>query len=176
LIELESVTKQVKRLWPHALDRSVTNTRAKHPELWKLSRKRDRLSDSVRIFAAMAVEAFINFYGIIRLGEAEYTEHFERLGIVPKLRVLLLVCDSISLGTSDQLVVSLRRIADERNTLVHPKAKELPRNVPAKGRGGARIPDSAREAVADMKKFFQEFGEAVPGVRHLLPAEQRPKK
>jgi hypothetical protein len=59
-------------------------------------RKRDLLSDAVKIFSAMAVGAFLNYYGVVRLGEDECASHFERLGLVPKLRTLLLVCDFLS--------------------------------------------------------------------------------
>ena len=60
-----------------------------------------------RLYAAMAVEGFLNWYGVFRLGEEIFNQHFERLGLVPKLRVLLLVCDSIHVGKGDQVVLVL---------------------------------------------------------------------
>ena len=140
------------------------------PELWALVRKRDLLSDSVRAFSAMAVEAFLNFYGVVRLGEEEYSTHFERLGPIPKLRQLLLVCDRLSIAERDPLVKTLHRVAKSRNSLVHPEAQELPGYVPAEARGGVKIPEAAREAVRDMELFFEQFVDAVPNAPHLVPS------
>lgn len=166
--ELEVVAAQVKAQWPIPGDQTLRDGQS-HPELWSLTRKRDLLSDSVKIFAAIAVEGFLNYYGIVRLGEPEFVTHFERLGLVPKIRALLLVCDSLSVAKDDPLVTVLIRIAERRNSLVHPKAKELPGYLAAEKRGGTAIPDAAREAVADMEEFFREFVAAVPEASHLVP-------
>lgn len=168
LVELELVTSRVKEQWPIPEGETLRDG-AKHPELLALVRKRDLLSDSVKIFSAMAVEGFLNYYGVVRLGEDEYGTHFERLGLVPKIRVLLLICDSLSVASNDTLIKVLDRIAKRRNTLVHPKAKERPGYLSAEERGGDKVPEAAQEAVADMEQFFQEFVTAVPQVAHLVP-------
>jgi len=167
LCDLELVTAQVKEQWP-ITECETLREGDKYPELWSLVRKRDLLSDSVKIYSAMAVEGFLNYYGVVRLGEAEYVTHFERLGLVPKVRILLLVCDSLSIADSDALVKVLVRIAKRRNLLVHPKAKELSGYLPAEERGGDKIPEVAREAVEDMEQFFREFVTAVPQASHLV--------
>lgn len=168
LVELERVTEEVKKQWPGPLDQALKGDQHT-PELWSLVRKRDLLSDSVKIFSAMAVEAFLNYYGIVRLGEDEYASHFERLGLVPKLRTLLLVCDSLLISEADPLVQLLQSIARRRNSLVHPKAQELEQYVPAETRGGNKIPEVARDAVQEMDAFFKEFFAAVPKAVHLVP-------
>lgn len=167
LAELERVTEEVKKQWPGPLDQTLTGNQHT-PELRSLVRKRDLLSDSVKIFSAMAVEAFLNYYGVVRFGEDDYTSHFERLGLVPKLRVLLLVCDSLSISEPDPLIQLLQRIAQRRNSLVHPKARELQQYVPVEDRGGDKIPDVAQDAVRDMDAFFREFVIAVPKAAHLV--------
>jgi len=167
--ELEVVAQQVIQQWPLPADQTVRDAEKEHPELWALVRKRDQLSDSVQIFAAMAVEGFLNYYGVVRLGEAEFNSHFERLGLIPKLRTLLLVCDSLSISSNDALVHLLGRIADGRNALVHPKAKEYPGYVPSEQRPSVRIPGAARETVASMRAFFEQFLELVPDAKHLVP-------
>ena len=168
LCELELVAAQAKELWPIPEGETLRDG-DKYPELWTLVRKRDLLSDSVKIFSAMAVEGFLNYYGVVRLGEAEYGTHFERLGLVPKIRVLLLICDSLSIADTDALIKVLARIAQRRNSLVHPKANELPGYLPAEERGGDKIPEAAQEAVADMEQFFREFVTAIPQAEHLVP-------
>lgn len=167
LKELEAIVAQVRAEWP--IPASETLDGQKHPALWALVRRRDLLSDSVKIFSAMAVEGFLNYYGVVRLGEAEFNAHFEKLGLIPKVRTLLLMCDSLSIAESDPLIKALNRIARRRNTLVHPKAKELSGYVPASERGVSSVPEVARDAVADMEEFFREFVLAVPNAGHLVP-------
>lgn len=168
LKELEAIVEQVKAEWPIPASETLSYGE-NYPGLWALVRKRDLQSDSVKIFSAMAVEGFLNYYGVVRLGEAEFNAHFERLGLIPKIRALLLVCDSLSVTESDPLIKALNRIAQRRNALVHPKAKELSGYLPAAERGGSSVPEAAREAVADMEEFFREFVVAVPNASHLVP-------
>jgi hypothetical protein len=85
--------------------------------------ERDQLSDSIRVYAAMAVEGFLNWYGVLRLGEAVFNEHFERLSLVTKAKTLLLVCDSLTLTRDDPLLAVMDKVAQSRNALVHPKAR-----------------------------------------------------
>jgi hypothetical protein len=117
----------------------------------------------------MAVEGFLNYYGVVRMGEEEFTRNFERLGIIPKLRALLLFCDSIRLFDNDSLITAASKLVQNRNALVHPKTKELTSHLPAESRDGFFIPDAAREAVAAMETFFREFEAAVPKATHLIP-------
>lgn len=174
LTELEAVCAQVTQRWPLQQDETVRDAERDHPDLYALVRRRDRLSDSVRIFAAMAVEGFLNYYGVVRVGETEFNAHFERLGIIPKLRMLLLVCDSISLSAKDELAISLSQLAEVRNSLVHPKAKEFPGYVPAEARPSVRVPDAAQQAVLSAHRFFQLFSELVPEASHLVPPQPNP--
>jgi hypothetical protein len=169
LTELETVISDVKKKWPIPLEKTIRNPDA-HPEIRDLVRKRDSLADSITIFTAMAVEAFINFYGVVRIGEDGYQRLFERLGAIPKLQTLLLVCDSLSVSTKDPLIKLLERITTRRNNLVHPKTQETKGYVPGEKRPGSSVPKSAREAVQDMLAFFKEFEVAVPGAAHLIPS------
>lgn len=168
LVELESFVERVNTQWPLPLDQALKQANAPR-ELWELAHRRNMISDSVRIYAAMAVEGFLNFYGVVRLGEEEFTCHFERLGLIPKLRQLLLFCDSVSISATDTLVRSLQRLAESRNSLVHPKTKEIRFDQPERSSGETAIPGAAREAVAEMHNFFDEFIVLVPDAAHLLP-------
>ncbi len=53
------------------------------------------LSVSVEIFCCMSVEAFLNFYGVVRLGEEFFKRNYERLGITQKLEALLATCQGV---------------------------------------------------------------------------------
>jgi hypothetical protein len=141
------------------------------PALHRLCRKRDRLSDSVMLFAAMAVEAFINFYGVYRLGEQQFNRHVERLPLERKVQLLLLVCDRIEVDKDDRLLMALKAVAERRNQLAHPKAKQVPRDQPAADRTGNPIPDTAQKQIQAMREFFTEFGRLVPRSRHVLPVD-----
>jgi hypothetical protein len=169
LSELEVVVAEVNRQWPKPLGQAVKKGEAT-PALWESARKRDILADSVKIFAAMSVEAFLNFYGVLRLG-AGFGTSLERLGLVPKLKKLVELCDNRVLTDSDTIVLTLRRISKRRNRLVHPAAREVAGYMPQEDRGGDKVPDVAREAVTDMVTFFEEFGKLQPGVMHHLPVK-----
>lgn len=104
----------------------------------------------------MAVEAFINFYGVVRIGEDDYQRLFERLGAIPKLQTLLFVCDSLSVSTKDPLIKLLERITIRRNELAHPKTRETKGYVLGEKRPGSSVPESAQEAVQDMKVLGSE--------------------
>jgi len=167
LAHLESLCAEVLAKWPVDSGPSITDE-SHYPELWKLARQRDRTSDTVRIYAAMAAEGFLNFYGVLRLGQDVFDEHFERLGVVPKLRSLLLVCDQLEVPRQDPLVVCLDKLATSRNALVHPKTKEVPGDPKLHERSSTKVPEVARECVTNMDMFFERFVEAVPNAKPYL--------
>jgi hypothetical protein len=164
LARLEILAAEVKQKWPKPANVPVTDA---EPELAELIEERDAASDVTVLFAAMAVEAFLNFYGSVRLGEAEYRNFFERLGLVPKLQQLLLICDSWSITNADPLVKALQTVAEGRNELAHPKAwKDSPSS---KSKHLKPIPGTARAAVKAMTSFFEEFKLLVPESKHFMP-------
>jgi hypothetical protein len=57
---------------------------------------RDTLADTVVLLSAMSVEAFLDYYGVVRLGDEQFNPHSERLGTEKKLCVVLLVCDGLA--------------------------------------------------------------------------------
>ena len=143
------------------------------PELHRLCRRRDRTSDSIMLFAAMAVEAFVNFYGVFRLGEEQFKRHVERLPLERKTQLLLLICDGLEVDNGDRLIIAIKAVAERRNTLAHPKARKVPRDQPAKDRTGWPIPETAQEQIQAMREFFSEFGRLVPGVAFSSPSRSR---
>jgi hypothetical protein len=167
LVQLKSLCTEVLQRWPAEAGATISNE-SQHLELWKLARLRDRTSDTVRIYAAMAVEGFLNFYGVLRLGQQAFDEHFERLGVVPKLRTLLLVGESLDLPRNDPLVLMLHSVAQSRNALVHPKTREISNERRVNDRPSTKLPEVAQEAVANMESFFEQFAQAVPSMASHL--------
>ncbi len=176
LDELEPLAAAITEEWPAAPGTPLKDGEYSEA-LWQRVRRRDMLSDSTRIFSAMAVEAFINLYGVIRLGEDNYQQHFERLGLIPKLWQIVLICEHVSLAKDDEIVKTLERIAQRRNSLVHPKAREAESAAHASEIAqSVEIPGYARESVADMQRFFEQFFELVPeslGLHTGLPVRRK---
>lgn len=169
LAELEAVVVEVRNQWPKPLTEAVKQeeTTVAH---WNLARKRDLLSDAVKVFSAMSVEVFLNFYGVVRLGQADFDSKVEHLGPVAKLKCLFKLCEKVILTDTDPLVTVVDRIAKRRNRLVHPRVIEVADEAVGSDRGGDKIPEVAREAVADMVVFFEEFGKREPKIAHHLPS------
>lgn len=169
LSELEDVAAEVKAQCPKTPSESVKQQEAS-PDLWRLGRRRDMLSDSVKVYSAMSVEAFLNFYGVVRLGQSYFDAHIERLGPVAKLKRLFLLCENINLADADTLVVLLDRIAKRRNRLVHPRTVEIDTQGSSVSGVGDKIPEVARDAVNDMIAFFEEFARRDPDISHHMPS------
>jgi hypothetical protein len=167
LAEHERLCTEVLKQWPTGAG-SVISRPAQYPEIANLARSQSQTSDTTRIYASMAVEGYLNFYGVLRLGQQVFDDHFERMGLVPKLRVLLLVCDQLNVATNDPLVLLLEKVAQSRNSLVHPKTKEVVGDPATAKRTSLPMPETARLAVANMEAFFAAFIEAVPRAANHL--------
>lgn len=116
------------------------------------------LADSTVVFAAMAVEAFLNVYGVVRLGEAFYSRNYERLGIGPKLAALIGTCCSTLITPEDEISQVVSRLFESRNALVHPKTREVKPRGRRRSRPRIQRPtDRARSAVKDMERFIELF-------------------
>lgn len=167
LAEHVSLCDEVLQKWPGDARAPITAPNA-YLEITALARRRDQTADTVRIYAAMAVEGYLNFYGVLRLGQDVFDEHFERLGLVPKLRAVLLTCDQLNVPKSDPLVLALNRVAQSRNALVHPNTIEVVGDLSLHKRKATPTPEAACNAVADMEAFFEEFIKAVPKAENHL--------
>src|SRR4051812_39820391 len=109
LVELTVAAKSVLEVWPDA-SRSAIAVDELPAEVHDLCLRRDTLADAVGLLSAMAAEAFLNFYGVVRLGSEQFGEHFQMLQTERKLRVLLLVCDGVVVTRQDAIVVAIRSL------------------------------------------------------------------
>lgn len=165
---------EIQQKWPVEPGAAITDP-STYPEVDALVHRRNQTADTVRIYSAMAVEGYLNFYGVLRLGQEVFDEHFERLGLVPKLRTLLLICDQLQVQKSDPLVIALESVAASRNSLVHPKTKEVVGGPAQHNQSTSPVPETARAAVRDMEAFFKAFLETVPKAVNHLPCHAADK-
>jgi hypothetical protein len=170
LSELVDLCAEVVAKWPVSPDMPLPRTG--YEEVYALSRKRDRTSDSVILYTAFTVEGFLNLYGVVRCGQAVFNEHFERMPITTKLRMLLLVCDSIDVAKRHPVVLACEDLARQRNKLAHPKAVEQSRVLTdaQKNSLGTPVPQSAQDAYQAMSNFFEQFRMLSPTSARLTPS------
>jgi hypothetical protein len=112
-------------------------------------------SEAAIVFAALAVEAFLNLYGVIRLGEGFYVRHFERLSISAKVAAIVASCTGQILEDTDEILIAANRLRSIRNDLAHPKVTEI-----REGRSSKIITppyQQAKAAIADAEIIFARF-------------------
>jgi hypothetical protein len=115
--------------------------------------QRQALSEAVQVFCAMTVEGAVNLLGVLALGEESFRVRLERKPHLEKLMILLQAIDPTSKPRLELLLAVAKRLADARNSFVHPKSQEGEFRFSQ----GARRSDivGAREAMADMRLFFE---------------------
>lgn len=174
LAELLPLVAEIKAQWPPGVG-PLCGGDIGHPELWPMTRRRDMLSDSIRIFTAMSVESFLNFYGMVRLGKDPFDSFIERLSLPEKLKALLKICDDVSADRCGKIVTTVAKIAQRRNELVHPKATEIVGEISQaeKDANAIPIPGAAIEAVEDMTTFYHQWIELAPESKFLLPDDEQ---
>jgi len=96
-----------------------------HHETEAIRRSCFRSASAAVLFACMSLEAFLNYYGVRRLGQNYYKRFVERLGVTEKIACIRSISSSILLEPDDDLVVRSRRLFDARNALAHPKTREI---------------------------------------------------
>jgi len=126
----------------------------------------------VHLISCMSVEAFLNHYGVARLGEAFYKRNCERCTASQKVALLLLATSGKQLDENAELLVIVHRLFSRRNAFVHPKAiaaaLPLMGTVPnAASWSDHRVPFSAERSVADMNRFFELFVAVDPSAARL---------
>ena len=142
-------------------------------QAWQLRRNHiHRESTSAILFSALAVEAFLNTYGVIRMGEAYYQEHVERLSPKTKVSVITLAVAERLLEPSDEVLRAVDVVFKARNKVAHPKTEQADlydsHALLAKEASAKRVVTRARESVQAMDRFFEEFSTIVPDSRFWM--------
>ena len=124
---------------------------------------RNLFTTTAVVLSAMAVESFLNFYGVKRLGQQSYELFFERLPLVPKVKEIIETCCGVRLDNAAEIVSVARALSEARRRLAHPKTREGGSAAGSTQVNPLRYPlDVARESVANMNKFFQLFASFDP--------------
>jgi hypothetical protein len=132
-------------------------------EMDDLDREVEDLSRNIGaaiLFAALEVEATLNFQGVVRLGQRYFDENLERSRPAQKLAGILAITTRQMLQDKDEIIKVVIRVFEARNKIAHPKTKSYDGSKP--------IPNddptiaTARQSVADMKRFLDLFRGLVP--------------
>lgn len=109
------------------------------------------------LYSCMAVEAFINNYGVRRLGEDYFRRNLERLGITEKYSLLMLACYGHLIPQDDPERMKLRAMFDTRNQLVHPKAREFRLELLEKEKQDLPLENQLSLHFANMEALIDRF-------------------
>ncbi|HEY5086830.1 MAG TPA: hypothetical protein VII66_05645 [Gemmatimonadaceae bacterium] len=120
------------------------------------------LARAVEIFSALAVEAAINCYGLVRYGHEQFEGRLGNKPLVVKLRGVLEPISRDPLSDDDELLILVKRVAARRNELVHPRSDESRMDesgkmdyvTPVQESG---TPELAFESLSLMVRFFELF-------------------
>jgi hypothetical protein len=76
------------------------------------------------LICCMTVEAFLNLYGVRRLGDKYYNDNLERLNPIKKINVIMAICFQEVYRDRNDVIENIRNIFSVRNSFVHPTTKE----------------------------------------------------
>ncbi len=168
----EQVSVDLRKEWEAARARQLAGDKAAG-RLVSRERivERNLFTTAAVVLSAMAAEAFLNFYGVKRMGQEFYEGHYERLGFVPKLTGIIEMCCGVRLDDDAEIISVARVLSEARNRLAHPKTKEGGSAARSSQVGPIRHPlDVARESVAHMNQFFQLFASFDPDSSDIVHA------
>ena len=155
----EQVSSELRKEWEAARARQLSGDKAagrlvSHQRIVE----RNLLTTAAVVLSAMAAEAFLNFYGVKRMGQKFYEGQYERLGLVQKLSGVVATCCGVLLDDKSEIISVARALSEARNRLAHPKTREGGSAAGSSHVSPMRHPlDVARESVANMNQFFQLF-------------------
>jgi hypothetical protein len=113
----------------------------------------------------MAIEGFLNFYGVYRLSQPCFERDFASKPLFHKLQGLLHACNGVAIESTSTIAIALQVVARSRNSLVHPTASELKDGVPGRP---PHVPGEAQLVMAAMESFFAEFKRLVPDAAFIV--------
>lgn len=119
--------------------------------------------DTAVLYSCLAIEGFLNDYGVRRLGQVFYARNLERLSPTQKVSVLIATCRHQLLPPDAPILATVRRLFEARNRLVHPKT--VVRSDFSEPGPSADSSPRAAEAIAAMESFFSAFEALDPDTR-----------
>lgn len=77
------------------------------------------------IFQALAVEAYINYYGFKNLGETKFLDNYEKLNTIDKYSSIYEIVNKKKFPKSKFVYENLKKLIRLRNNLVHSKSSTV---------------------------------------------------
>lgn len=114
------------------------------------------LAGACELYTYLAVEAFLNHYGIVRLGNQFYRRNVERLAPAKKLAVILAATEGVLLPMESPLYRLTGKMFQRRNELVHPQSQNL-QTASIRLFAPFQLYENCEPAVARMEDFFRDF-------------------
>lgn len=76
------------------------------------------------LMCCMSIEAFLNYYGVKRLGGKYYDDNIERLNPIRKINILIAICFQEVNREHPEAINEIKNLFNVRNAFVHPTTKE----------------------------------------------------
>jgi hypothetical protein len=167
--DLQGYQSQVEAALPPDVGEAFRS--ADYPDASRLCKRRNAALHSIVVFAAMACEATVNYFGARRFGGEVFEEYFERMAWIPKVKTMVLLGAGVRVRKKHPLLRAAQRISEMRGELVHPKAKELPWDPPTDYHRGPPVIETAKAAIDACNAFLDEFTKFVPEGSGIDPRE-----
>ena len=123
--------------------------------------ERSRNACATVLFAALAVESTLNFWGALLLGADYFKANLERSNPFQKLAGIVAITTNNLVEENDDICKALKQVVGPRNKVAHPKAQVYPPGEFVDLETGPPV-ETARDSVAGMKKFFELLGALLP--------------
>jgi len=130
-------------------------------------------SRAAQTFALLAIEAFLNEYGYIRLGEVPFEEKFEWLG--PKKKLVQLLGETIEyeVKPDSEIAGLVQSLSYRRNALAHPRPELRVWTggstvMKTQRRLGSTSRAAAEDAISEMDRLFELFNAIDPEAAQIL--------
>lgn len=77
------------------------------------------------VFQALAVEAYINHYGALKIGRTKYNDHYERIDTKDKYIIIYELINKIPFPKNGKIYENLDMLLQIRNRIVHSKTHKI---------------------------------------------------
>lgn len=115
MVELEDRFNALK-------DASEADPQADRAELMRVGFQMLRHASTAVVFFVLAMEAYINYYAVMRLGKKYTEQHIDRLDLVSKWVIVPHLALGRRVLPEGETLTNLRKVVRLRNQIAHPKA------------------------------------------------------
>lgn len=121
------ISIEEKRIFDNSFSEKIEPTIEDDPGRYiELSNIRKNSGIKTIVFTAMAIEALVNDYGLICLGDSFYQKHIDKLDSSSKIIIVLKIAAGKDFPKEKQVYEHMEFLFKIRNKLVHSKSKAMP--------------------------------------------------